>query len=223
MSLKFFITGTDTEVGKTYISVGLLKAFNRMKYSTIGLKPIASGCFRQDNQLYNEDALLLQQSSSLYLNYHEINPFAFEAPIAPNIAALKNGIDLNVRNVSAKIQQAFNIPADIQIIEGVGGWNVPLNEHETMAEIVKHFNLAVILVIPIRLGCINHAILTQRAIYHDKLRLAGWIANFPKSENVLEVNQVINTIKHWIKAPCLGVIPHQMAAEEILDIQQLIK
>src|SRR5262249_50518062 len=150
---KVFITGTDTNVGKTYVSTGLLKAFNQLGYSTLGLKPIASGCDWIDGKLRNSDALALQQASSLKLDYEQINPFAFEPPIAPHIAGNKLGLRLDVKNLTDALQPTLELNADIQIIEGAGGWHVPLNDRESMADLVKHLNLPVILIVGIKLGC----------------------------------------------------------------------
>ena len=198
---KFFITGTDTNIGKTYVSIQLLQEFNQQGLKTIGIKPVATDCING----YNADALLLQQHSSIKLDYSLINPFAFELPISPNIAAL----DLTVDKVWNSLQEALNTEADIYMIEGIGGWMTPLNHKETMADLVKKFeDIEIILVVGIRLGCLNHALLTYQAIKDANLPIAGWIANIidPSSH---AINENIATIKAYITESCLRVVNYE--------------
>ncbi|MGB6976265.1 MAG: dethiobiotin synthase [Gammaproteobacteria bacterium] len=222
MASRFFVAGTDTGIGKTYISVGLLKAFNRLGHATLGIKPIASGCIRQDNKFLNEDALALQQASSVQLDYDYINPFAFEPAIAPHIAAARVNMPLTLENILHKTHYALNYPADISIVEGVGGWYVPLNQHETMADLVISLKLPVILVVGIRLGCLNHTLLTYQAIKGAGLMLAGWVANCPVPGST-ETMEMVDTLKNWLNAPCLGVIDFQEKPEEKLDPAALMQ
>jgi dethiobiotin synthetase len=221
MIRQFFITGTDTGIGKTYISVGLLKAFNHLGYTTLGIKPIASGCIRHANQLRNEDALALQQASSIKLDYNYINPFAFEPAIAPHIAAARSNAPLMKMDILEKTHYALNYPADVNIIEGVGGWYVPLNQHETMADWVISLKLPVILVVGIRLGCLNHTLLTYQAIRGEGLSLVGWVANSPQPEGT-ETMEMVETLKTRLHAPCLGIIHYQERPELKLDVKSLI-
>lgn len=221
MSHKFFITGTDTEVGKTYISAGLLRGFQHRGNSALGIKPVSTGCFWKNNILYNHDALVLQKFSSVKLDYNNINPFAFEPAIAPNIAANRANQILTVENISHKIQYALKYSVDFYIIEGIGGWHVPLNQHETMADFAKKLNLSIILVVGIRLGCLNHAILTHHQIIASGLHFTGWIANCLEP-NVLESTEIIHTLKHWLKAPYLGTVNYQQKPEDSLAIKLLI-
>lgn len=221
MPLKFFITGTDTEVGKTYISVGLLKAFAQLGYQTIGIKPVASGGFRQHDRIVNDDALLLQSASTIKLDYALINPFTFEEPIAPHLAALKENVPLNLKNVINAIHPALSHPADVHLIEGAGGWHVPLNRYESISAISTHYHLGVIMVVRIRLGCINHALLTADAITQKQGQFCGWVANCI-DEEVLEKENVIATLKTLLPAPCLGVIEKDDLPEMRLTIQKLL-
>lgn len=215
MNKKFFITGTDTEIGKTYIGVGLIKAFNNLGYSTLGVKPVSSDCFWKDNTLYNGDALQLQKASSFHLEYDHINPFAFEPPIAPNIAANSCGKPLTLELINSKISHALNSPVDIHIVEGFGGWFAPLNNTESMADFVIQNNLPVILVVGIRLGCLNHSLLTYHAIKNSGLPFAGWIANcFQPAENV---EDIVGTLKEWLKIPFLGLVDYNQKPEEVLN------
>jgi len=221
VSFKFFLTGTDTNVGKTYIAVGLLKAFNSYGYSTLGIKPIASGSTLVNGKWINADAQLLQRVSSVQLDYSHINPFSFEAPIAPHIAADQNNVSLTVREVIAKIEYSLHYPCDVHIIEGVGGWSVPLNHYETMVDFVTHLQLPIILVVGIRLGCINHSILTYEAIKQKNLTCVGWVANCVE-ENVLMTDKIIDTLHSWISVPFLGTIPFGKNPEDFLRIDLLI-
>lgn len=221
MANKFFITGTDTDIGKTHIAVGILNTFKKNKYSTLGLKPVASGCHYKNGHLYNSDALLLQQASSIQLHYHQINPFAFEPAIAPHIAAERLEREITVHEIKQKTQYAIQYPADICLIEGVGGWYVPLNRTETMADFIKATQLQVILVIGIRLGCINHALLTYKSILADQVKIAGWIANCvdPMMSARLEN---IETLKTWIKEPCLGIVDYEGSVEKAISVEQIM-
>jgi len=220
MSNKLFIAGTDTNVGKTYVTVGVLNAFKNNKYSTLGIKPIATGCERIHGHLQNQDALDLQAASSIQLHYHQINPFALEPPVSPNIAARQIAREITVQELKLKTQYAIQYPADICLIEGVGGWYVPINQKETMADFVKALDLRVILVVGIRLGCINHTLLTYKAMMNDKVPLLGWIANcvdpkLPAREDA------INTLKDWLPIPCLGVVDYKGKVETSILMEQL--
>jgi dethiobiotin synthetase len=196
MSINYFVTGTDTNVGKTYVSVCLLHAFRQAGFSTLGIKPIASG---------GDDAKQLSLASSIQLPFSQINPIAFDLPIAPHIAAKKLGIQLSVDELMTKTQPALTYPADVRILEGAGGLLVPLNDSETMADFVARSQLKIILVIGIRLGCINHALLSVDAIEKYALPFAGWIAN-QVEEKVDELEEMILTLQKWIHAPYLGRI-----------------
>ncbi len=213
--MKIFVTGTDTDAGKTYVSTGILNAFNKHHKSTLGIKPIASGCEKHDGILYNADALALQKASSIKLPYHHINPYAFEPAIAPHIAAQQIQCDLTVAKLIEETKVALQHSADICIIEGAGGWYVPLNDKETMADYVKALGLGVILVVGIRLGSINHAILTHKAIENDGIPVKGWIANCVIPERK-EHNEIILTLKKWLSSPCLGVVGHHKPIDIVI-------
>lgn len=210
--MRFFVTGTDTGVGKTYVSCLLLEAFKQQGLKTIALKPIAAGCETVDGQRRNDDALQLQQHMTETLSYEEINPFALEAAIAPHIAAANEGRRLLVSRIAGMVRGASMQPADVTLVEGAGGWYVPLNDKETLADLVRELQLPVILVVGMRLGCLNHAILTARAIYRDGLRVAGWVANCIEPD-MPELDANIQTLKTLLSAPCLGVIPHAPQAD----------
>jgi dethiobiotin synthetase len=221
MALKIFITGTDTDAGKTYISTGILNVFNKHNYSTLGVKPIASGCELHNGVLHNADALALQQASSIKLPYQKINPYAFEPAIAPHIAAQQIHCDISVDKLIKRTEEALHYPADLCLVEGAGGWYVPLNDKETMADYVKATDLKVILVVGIRLGCINHAILTHKAIENDDIPIAGWIANCIIPQRV-EHNEIILALKKWLTSPCLGVVQHRQKVDEVIFISNVL-
>ena len=200
MPQKLFIAGTDTGAGKTYISAGLLKAYQRAGFSAIGVKPLATGC---DSK--TDDATALISASSIQLDRGTINPFAFAPAIAPHIAAQFANVKLSEKILHEKTRAALSHPADVHIIEGVGGWYTPLNNHETMADWVRANHFPVILVVGIRLGCINHAILTVRAMLADKVNVIGWIANCidPHME---ALSENIDTLDDWLPIPRLDTV-----------------
>lgn len=210
MNIKqgFFITGTDTNIGKTHVSLGILEYFNAKGAKTIGIKPIASGCERTDQGLRNTDALLLQQHASEKRDYQEISPFNFAEPIAPHIAAANINSPLSVNPIILACQPSMSQAADVIVVEGVGGWLVPLNDQETCADLAKAFGWPVILVVGMRLGCINHALLTAKQILDSSQTLAGWVANVIDPE-IMYLEENIRSLKQRIPAPLLGIVPFQ--------------
>lgn len=203
MSPAYFITGTDTDVGKTTIAAGLLHAARLAGLSTAAGKPVASGCELTAKGLRNADALALQAQSSLPLAYAEVNPVAFEPAIAPHLAAREAGVALTVQSLLTPMRHLLAKGADFTLIEGAGGWRVPLADQDNLSDLAMALGLPVILVVGVRLGCINHALLTAEAIAQDGLQLAGWVANIidPKTSR-LEEN--LATLAERLPAPCLG-------------------
>lgn len=177
MGYSCFVTGTDTGVGKTLTAAALLCKANQTGLSTAAIKPVAAGCHLTKEGLRNEDALILQQMASIALSYEEVNPIALEPAIAPHIAAAEAGIELKAESIAADCRRVQALEAQLTLIEGAGGWRVPLNRYQTFADIPRLLNLPVVLVVGIRLGCINHALLTAEAVQRDGLQLAGWVAN----------------------------------------------
>jgi len=220
--ISLFITGTDTNVGKTYASLGLLRCFRAHRLQTLALKPIASGCYYQGHMLVNDDALALQQAATKFLSYADINPFALEAPIAPHIAAKQQHIYICKHDIYKHIQRhMLQAHADILLVEGAGGWHLPLNNKDFMSTVVTELKLNVILVVGMKLGCLNHALLTKDAIIQAGAKLVGWIANeIQPNVSVLAENKA--ALDDWLQVPCLGFIPFQAKAEEHLTIQPLI-
>jgi len=206
MTAAYFIAGTDTDVGKTTIAAGLLHAAQLAGLSTLGAKPVASGCEVTPKGLRNADALALVAQSSLKLPYERINPYAFEPAIAPHLAAREAGIDLSVQSLLGPMREILAQQADFTLIEGAGGWRVPLSHHANLSDLAVALKLPVILVVGVRLGCINHALLSAEAIARDGLQLAGWVANIidPKTSR-LEEN--LASLAERLPAPCLGRVP----------------
>lgn len=198
----FFVTGTDTDVGKTYIATALVRHFAEQGYQTVGMKPVAAGCEKADGKLHNADVSALMTAGNVDADLALINPYAFEPAIAPHIAAEQAGITVSL----AKIQQAFDTlqaQADVVVVEGAGGFRVPINRQETMADLAVQLNLPVIMVVGIRLGCINHALMTAGSIRATGLNLVGWVAN-RIDPNMPALEENIATLKAMIKAPCIA-------------------
>ncbi len=200
---SLFITGTDTGVGKTYFCSALLKALNQQGQRTIGFKPIASGCHHNaKQQLRNDDALILQQSASVLLPYALVNPVALQPEIAPHIAAEQSNRNVTTEELCQHYQRLLSYKPDTIVIEGAGGWYTPLNQDHTLANFVIQQELPVILVVGIRLGCLNHAILTEQAIRNDGLHIIGWIASVIEP-NMPALKENIATLQNRLNAPQL--------------------
>jgi dethiobiotin synthetase len=201
----FFIAGTDTDVGKTLVAAGLLVAAKQRGLTTAALKPVAAGCETTADGLRNADALLLQSVITEPLIYEQINPIALAAAIAPHIAAQQEKRSLSVSRLVGLCRGVLH-SAQFTLVEGAGGWRVPLNPRETLADVARELNLPIILVVGVRLGCINHALLTAEAIQRDGLRLAGWVANCV-DEQMPAMQENIESLQQRLQAPCLGVVP----------------
>ncbi len=214
MNNGYFVTGTDTEIGKTYVSCALLHAFSNHGKRVSAMKPVASGCHNSEQGLRNDDALQLIASCKHSLPYEIINPYAFEPAIAPHIAAQQADTSIDFSH----LKQCFNRiaeQADITIVEGAGGWLVPLDNQQSIADLAATLALPVILVVGIKLGCINHALLTAAAIREKGVTLAGWVANRADPDCAC-IEENIQSITQRINAPCLGDLPFspQMEAQE---------
>jgi dethiobiotin synthetase len=205
MSRGIFITGTDTEIGKTLVSCLLINEFASEDYKVIGMKPIASGAEFIDGRLLNEDAMHLMKYSNVTAAYEKINPYCFEPPVAPHIAAqlANQQIELaTIKKAYAELAQQ----ADWVIVEGVGGWYVPINAEQTVADIAAGLNIPVVLVVGMRLGCINHAILTANAIRASGSQLVGWIAN-RVSQDMGVYAEVLQSLEGHLECPLIAEIP----------------
>lgn len=206
MSQRYFITGTDTEIGKTTIAAGLLHAARRRGLSAAAVKPVAAGCMHTADGLRNDDALTLQAECVPALDYDLLNPVALEPAIAPHIAAIEAGLELTTGQLATACFRVFDLGADLTLVEGAGGWRVPLNDTQTLADLAIELAQPVIMVVGLRLGCINHALLTAEAIAADGLQLAGWVANQVDPHMDRQLHN-LDTLKNLLSAPLLGVVP----------------
>lgn len=220
---NIFITGTDTGVGKTAVTYLLVRSLVKQGYKVAAMKPVASGAQYIEGQWVNDDALALMQASNLDLSYELVNPYCFAAPVAPHIAAqqAKQHIDLDV------IKQSFDLLnqlADIVIVEGVGGWYVPLSEQCDCTDLVRTLDLSVLLVVGMRLGCINHALLTAAAIAREKFGFIGWIANILNTD-MPHLNLNINAIQSRLHQPLVATIPEvdTLATASLINLFDLKK
>ena len=226
MSKRYFVTGTDTEIGKTTIAAALLHAARISDLSTAAVKPVAAGCERTPEGLRNEDALALQAECNPELAYDLINPVTLEAAIAPHIAAQEEGAALTLEILAGACLQVFDRNRDLTLVEGAGGWRVPLNNDELLSGLAVRLKLPVVLVVGMRLGCINHALLTCEAIAADGLELAGWVANHVDAD-MSRPDENLATLQQLIKAPLLGRVPrldnaNATAVAAYLDVTPLV-
>jgi dethiobiotin synthetase len=200
-----FVSGTDTGVGKTIAAAALLVALNRAGCTALGMKPVASGCVAARDGLRNDDAELLIAHGAFPVPYAQVNPFALAEPIAPHLAARGANTQLALEPVRAAFA-ALQAAGDFVVVEGVGGWMVPLSAALMQSDLVRALALPVILVVGLRLGCINHALLSARAIAADGCRLIGWIGN-RIDPHMARADDNLGTLRERLPAPCLGVLP----------------
>jgi dethiobiotin synthetase len=219
--VSFFVTGTDTGVGKTLVSCALLRALAAQGFRVAGFKPVAAGC---EADGMNDDAKALLAAGNVPLSYAEVNPVCLAQPIAPHIAAARSGSRIELAPILAA-SQALAAASDHVVVEGAGGFRVPLNDRQDSADLARELGLDVILVVGMRLGCLNHALLTAEAIAARGLTLAGWVANVRDATMpVLEEN--ITALRQRIAAPLLGVVPFMSVPAETevrLDVNPLLK
>ncbi|MBB4591446.1 dethiobiotin synthase [Xanthomonas cannabis] len=215
----FYVTGTDTGIGKTMGSTALLHALRARGRTAVGMKPVASGCERTAQGWRNEDALALQAASDPQPDYATLNPYALPAPLAPELAAADVGVTLSLDPITQAFAQ-LRTQADFVVVEGVGGWAAPLSADLDQADLVRALRLPVVLVVGVRLGCINHARLTAAAIAADGLDCIGWIANEidPQMERT-EDN--IRMLHARLAMPCWGRIPWRPGADAASQAQRL--
>jgi dethiobiotin synthetase len=214
MSPVVFVTGTDTGVGKTLVATALLRAARERGLRTIGLKPVAAGCESQQGRWTNADALALQGEASVPLDYADVNPVALRRPIAPHVAAAEQGMRLDAGSLAAHCRTVLaGQAADFAVIEGAGGWLVPLNDQETLADVCAALDCGVVLVVGMKLGCLNHALLTAAAIRDSGCELAGWVASCAGGP-MAALEENLATLRAWLPAPCLGVLPDLGAAAD---------
>lgn len=237
--MSYFVTGTDTGVGKTLISCALLHAFAARGRSVVGMKPVAAGCaaegslssggaptgalLARDDGMH-EDVRRLRAASNMLAGLGQINPYSFVHPVAPHLAARFAGVRINLDRILEAYSE-LSAQADTVIVEGAGGFRVPLNDEQDSADLVRRMNIPIVLVVGMRLGCLNHALLTVESIAARGLMLAGWVANAVDPRMVM-LDENIAALKQRIEAPLLGVVPHQeqpdaRAVAALLDTDSL--
>lgn len=220
----WFVTGTDTGVGKTLVASALVRRLREHGLRAAGMKPVASGCELTPVGLRNEDALALQAEASRAWPYELVNPCAYAPAIAPHLAAAQAGRPIDFDAIE-RACVAICSDSDAIVVEGAGGWRVPLVAHATIADLAGRLGLPVILVVGLRLGCLNHAFLSAEAIERSGLRLAAWVGSaIDPAFGCADEN--LATLREWLPAPCLGVIPHlpgaaAASAAPHLDLRKL--
>jgi dethiobiotin synthetase len=211
MAFDVFVTGTDTGVGKTLIACALLHRLRARGLRALGMKPVAAGVEPTPQGPANPDVVALRRASSWAAPLNQVNPYCFEPPVAPHLAAQEAGVRIEI----APIRRAFDAlraTADAIVVEGVGGFLVPLNDREDAADLAVALALPVVLVVGMRLGCLNHALLTQQAVAARSLRLCGWIAN-SIDPHMARFEQNLQALRERVAAPLLGVIPNRSAPD----------
>jgi dethiobiotin synthetase len=209
-----FITGTDTSVGKTVIACALVRGLRQCGFQVAVMKPVASGAHHTPGGLRNDDALALIEAAATGAPYGDVNPYCFEPAVSPHIAAKEAGIPIDVSMIRAKFAQ-ISADADWTVVEGAGGWHAPVSEHQTMADLAWELSLPALLVVGVRLGCLNHAHLTRLGIEAHGVSFAGWIATFVdaamerKEENLLALERALGE-------PALAVVPHTSEAGSLV-------
>lgn len=221
---QYFVTGTDTDAGKTFVCQVMLMAAQQKGLKTLAYKPVSAGCEETQAGLRNQDALLLQAAASEALSYDEVNPIAFKDPVAPHLAAANSATEISLDTLGTGLRHLQQKEADLLLVEGAGGWRLPLGNERFLSDLAIQHQLNVILVVGLKLGCINHALLTAEAIANDGLVLSGWVANQidPKMDYLA---QNIDSLKSLLPAPLLGVIPRLSGPEQgvnMVDIDPLI-
>ena len=207
MTHALFIAGTDTGIGKTHAACTLIHTLRATGRSVCGMKPVASGCEETAHGLRNDDALaLLAAGSTPAPAYEEINPVALPEPLSPHLAAAHVGVTIAMQPLHAAFQN-LRARYDVVVVEGVGGWRVPLAPGLLASDIPRTWSLPVVLVVGLRLGCLNHALLSAEAIAADGCRLTGWIGNCI-DPGMAAIEENIATLRALLPAPCLGILPH---------------
>lgn len=218
----YFVTGTDTHVGKTTVSALLLKKWQKEGLSTLALKPIASGAIEYENQKISEDALLLHSCMTEKLPLEVINPFLIDEPVGPSVYCLVHKQRIDLEFLVEHCKKLLEKKVDRILIEGVGGWCVPIDQHTLMPDFVRQLCSHIVLVVGLKLGCINHAVLSARAIQSSGFHLVGWVANH-MDESLYAPESVIESIQNYINCPLLAEIPF-FSSKKQLDftaIQQI--
>lgn len=222
----FFITGTDTDCGKTLLTLGLMQAFQQSGLQVNAMKPVAAGVTQYKGLQLNQDAVMLQQQSSVEPEYQLLNPYLFEPAIAPHIAAAEDNVVIDMESIRQAFQ-SLRSQAEVTLVEGAGGWLVPLNEQFDVGDIPQQLELPVILIVGLKLGCINHARLSLQSVRAKGCQVAGWVGT-QLDPDMSHARENIATLKRYLDTPCLGVVPFlkDAVAGEVagyLTIDELVK
>lgn len=217
-----FVTGTDTNVGKTWVTLALMRSLQNHGLSVNAFKPVAAGCVKQAGQLVNADALFMQSFSSKSLSYSEINPYAFSKATSPHHAS--DGLCLDPERVRKSFEN-IRLQSDFVVVEGAGGWFSPVDAQWLNAELAKLLNLPVLLVVGVRLGCINHALLTAQAIKQSGSECVAWLAVI-LDPGMKAIQSNLDYLRERLEMPCMGVLPNLSDADfgylaELIDLDVL--
>lgn len=219
---KYFITATDTDAGKTFIACAIAKKLG-LHGKVMGFKPVSAGCDLIDGQLINEDAALLSKFCNTHQSINEVNPIAFKEPIAPHIAANKQGVSITTNEIESHYVKIVGNTSQYIITEGAGGWRLPLGNGEYLSDFAKATNQHIVLVVNMKLGCLNHARLTFESIIQDGLTVVGWVANC--IDDMLYLEENLMELYELLPVQCLGVVPKCRSIDEAssyLSIDQLV-
>ena len=208
----YFVAGTDTGVGKTRVSAALLAAGRAMGLSAAGMKPVASGAERISGRLASADALQLAAASGQSTNYEDLNPYCLEMAISPHIAAKLANIEIDIAKI-VTISRRLQAQSDLLLIEGAGGWYTPISERESMADLARALGTPVVLVVGLKLGCLNHARLSLEAISHCGCQFAGWIGNHIDPEFAVPAENLA-TLRQLLGAAPLGLLPYSAQSHD---------
>lgn len=206
MAKIIFITGTDTGIGKTHVSYALVQELANRDYRVAVMKPVASGAHRENGLLRNDDAQILQRAANVNVAYEQVNPYCFEPATAPHLAAHDAGVRIDLHAIASCARQQAE-QSDWLIVEGVGGVMVPLNEQQDVCDLIAELDCSVILVVGVRLGCINHARLSAKALTDAGFDCVGWIGNCIDND-MPKINETLDTLQQSLTMPALGVLPY---------------
>lgn len=226
---SYFISGTDTDAGKTVVAKALLDKLKQLGQQTLAMKPVSAGCDWvpdatdgvAEGQWQNSDALILRQAMTMNCDYALTNPYAFAPPIAPHIAAAEAGRPITLAQLLTGFEQLVKMQPDALVIEGAGGWLLPLGDDLYMPDFVKRINAEVILVIGLKLGCLNHALLSARAITAAGIKLAGWVAVDTQPQAMDYRGENVAALRQHLNAPCLAELPYLINWQQ-QDLSELI-
>ena len=224
MTRGVFVAGTDTEIGKTTCAVQLIHGLRHHGLQVMVMKPVASGGIWKDGELISEDAVALQQAASALSSLNEINPYCYEPPISPHLAASDAGFEPDLSQIK-HLYYKHQERADIVVVEGAGGWKSPLSNSFDSTDLVMLLKLPVVLVVGLKLGCINHALLTMESMLRSNIMVAGWIGN-QLTEDIGAAEAMIFSIDERTNIPLLGVVPRfgqsSTVMHDVIDVSRLI-